>query len=60
MKKAIREGEIKLGSITLKVAVLEDGTRVIKDEGILMMLTAPVGSYTQEEAVAAMRQIQTL
>lgn len=35
MKKAIRSGEIKVGDITIKVHVLEDGQRIIEKQGII-------------------------
>lgn len=51
MAKAIREGEVKIGSLTIKVNVLDDGQRVIEEQGVLdFMKFLEAGEFTQEQA----------
>lgn len=51
MRKAIRSGEIKIGDLTMKVHVLEDGTRIIEEESLVALMDwMAVGKLTQDQA----------
>lgn len=50
LPKAINEGEMKIGAISVPVAVLEDGTRLLTTKGFLTALNRPwKGSYKKSE-----------
>lgn len=38
MRKVIKSGELKLGSLTLKTHVLDDGTRIIEEQSMIDFL----------------------
>ena len=59
--KAIKEGNIKIGGMTLQMLVLEDGQRVIEEQSFLNFMNAMVDGtlkLSDNDAVTLAKAIQ--
>ncbi len=58
--KSIREGELKIGNLTIKVHVLNNGERVIEEKSVVEFLKwMESGEITQEQADKFAKELQS-